>query len=80
MKFNLLSEYLVCFRAPNTWKLANVSLRLSEGGKKPDGVDKATGAHYLVVYAGPRCAIDGCQRRISSRQMGLNSAFHAKDE
>lgn len=47
---------------------------------KRDGVDKATGAHYLVVYAGPRCAIDGCQRRVWSRQMGLHPTFRTKDD
>lgn len=47
---------------------------------KRDSVDKATGAHYLVVYAGPRCAIDGCQRRVWSRQMGFHPMFHTKDD
>lgn len=50
------------------------------GGKKRDSVDKATGAHYLVVYAGPRRTIDGCQRRVWSRQMGLHPTFHTKDD
>ena len=61
-----------------------VKVRLSfEGGKKKkkrDSVDKATGAHYLVVYAGPRRTIDGCQRRVWSRQMGLHPTFHTKDD
>lgn len=47
--------------------------------EKRDSVDKATEAHYLVVYAGPRRAIDGCQRRVWSRQMGLHPTFHTKD-
>lgn len=38
---------------------------------KRNSVDKATGAHYLIFYAGPRHAIDGCQRRLWSRWMGL---------
>lgn len=46
--------------------------------KQRDRVDKATTAHYLVVYAGPRCTIDRCQRRVWSRHMGLHPAFHTK--
>lgn len=49
------------------------------GGRKRDTVDKATGAHYPTVYAGPRHTVDGCQSRVWIRQMGLWPEFHIKD-
>lgn len=61
------------------WEMGKWELKSVAVGKR-DGVDKATGAHYLVVYAGPRRAIDGCQRRVWSRQMGLHPTFHTKDD
>lgn len=64
---------------PGLWA-SGESVAAVEGGKKRDSVDKATGAHYLVVYAGPRRTIDGCQRRVWSRQMGLHPTFHTKDD
>ncbi len=79
MKSHLPPRCLVYWRALHTRKRANGSLRVWLS-KKRDSVDKATGAHYLVIYAGPRRAIDGCQRRVWSRQMGLHPTFHTKDD
>lgn len=61
-------------------KRANGSLRVWPPGGKRESVDKATGAHYLVVYACPRSAIDGCQRTVWSRQMWLDPTFPTKDD
>lgn len=81
MKFHLASQCLVYWRALHTRKRPNRRIKVWQSGeKKRDSVDKATGAHYLIVYAGPRRAIDGCQRRVWSRQMGLHPTFHTKDD